>query len=221
VDALENLDALDAVLLALFAIGATTDWWGVATSRRAVEVVAKPGTTTILVALAATTGGADGWTRALLVTAALFGLAGDIALLDDSENAFIAGLASFAVGHLAYVAAAITVGVGWEALWGVPFLVVLLGWRFAPETVPGAKRAGGTPLAAAVVFYAVVISAMVLTATGTGVLLAALGAMSFAVSDWVLGYDRFVRPMRNARLVVHVTYFLGQLALILGLAHAV
>ena len=74
--------------------------------------------------------------------AALFGLAGDIALLDDSDDAFIAGLASFAVGHLAYVGAALTVGVGWAALWAVPFLVVLLGWRFVPETVPGARRVG-------------------------------------------------------------------------------
>jgi uncharacterized membrane protein YhhN len=220
VRALHNLDALDAFLLALFAVAVAADWFAVATSRRALEAVAKPLSTAVLVALAATTGAADGWTRALLVAAALFGLAGDIALLDDSDEAFMAGLGSFAIGHLAYVGAALTVGVGWSVLWAVPFLVVLLGWRFAPETVPGARRAGGVVLAAAVVFYAAVISAMVVTATGTGELLAAIGAMLFAVSDWVLGYNRFVRPIRGGHLIVHVAYFTGQVALILGLAHA-
>ena len=214
------LDSLDAALLVAFGIAVVTDWWAVATSRKAVEVVAKPLSTAILVALAATTGAADGWTRAFLVAAAVFGLAGDIALLDDSEPAFMAGLGAFAVGHLAYVGAALSVGVGWSALWAVPFMALLLGWRFGPETVPAARRAGGAVLAGAVVFYAAVISAMVLSATGTGVLLAALGAMLFAVSDWVLGYDRFVRPIMRGHLIVHVTYFTGQLALILGLAHA-
>jgi len=219
VRALQNLDSLDAALLVAFAVAVVGDWWAVAVNRRTVEMAAKPLSTTLLVALAVTTGGADGWTRTLLVTATLFGLAGDIALLDDSEQAFMAGLASFAVGHVAYVGAALSVGVGWSALWAVPFMVALLAWRFLPETVPGARRAGGVPLASAVVFYALVISAMVLSATGTGIVLAALGAMLFAISDWVLGYNRFVRPVANAHLIVHVSYFVGQLALILALAH--
>ncbi len=42
--------------------------------------------------------------------------------------------------------------------------------------------------------------------------------MTFAVSDWVLGFDRFVRPLHQGRLAVMVTYHLGQLLLILGLS---
>ena len=42
--------------------------------------------------------------------------------------------------------------------------------------------------------------------------------MSFAVSDWILGFDRFVRSLRCAPLAVMVTYHVGQLLLILGLA---
>ena len=69
-------------------------------------------------------------------------------------------------------------------------------------------------------FYAAVISAMVLTATGSGSWWAALGAALFAASDWVLGLDRFARPWRYARIVVIVTYHVGQALLILGLSGA-
>ena len=100
----------------------------------------------------------------------------------------------------------------------MPFLAVLLGWRFVPETVPGARRSGGPPLMGAVLAYAVIISAMVLTATGTG--------------RWAGGHRRHVvrRQRLGARLqplrppagatpavIVMVTYHLGQLLLILGL----
>ena len=114
---------------------------------------------------------------------------------------------------------AVLVGVSaTTALLAVPFMAVLLGWRFLPETVPGARRHGGPVLMGAVLGYAVIISAMVLTATGTGRWAAAIGAMSFALSDWILGFDRFVRPMRHAAVAVMVTYHVGQLLLILGLA---
>ena len=60
---------------------------------------------------------------------------------------------------------------------------------------------------------------MVLTATGTPHLAAALGAMTFAVSDWLIGHDRFVGPGLGGPVAVMVTYHIGQALLILGLAH--
>jgi len=44
--------------------------------------------------------------------------------------------------------------------------------------------------------------------------------MLFAVSDWLLGYQRFVRPLPAGRLAVIVPYHVGQALLILGLATA-
>jgi uncharacterized membrane protein YhhN len=208
-----------AALVAGFAVVASTNWWAVATGRRPVVVATKPLATALLVAMAATAGSIDGGARLALVVAAVCGLLGDVALLFGGDVAFMAGLGSFAVGHAAFVVTAVLVGVTWTtALLAVPFLAVLLGWRFLPETVPGAGRAGGRPLMVAVVGYAAVISAMVLTATGTGRWAAAIGAMSFAASDWLLGYNRFVQPIRHAGVIVMVTYHLGQLLLILGLA---
>ncbi len=209
-----------ALLVAAGAV-ALVDWWATAGERRAVRLVTKPLVTILLIGVAATAGDPDTAVRVMLVLAAVFGLLGDVALLGDGEAAFMSGLGAFAVGHGLYVAAALAVGLDWPApLWAIPFMAVLLGWRFLPETVPGARRAGGTVLMGAVLGYAVIISAMVVTATGTGRVVAALGAMCFAASDWVLGYGRFVRPVSRGHLVVMVTYHVGQALLIVGLATA-
>ena len=77
-----------------------------------------------------------------------------------------------------------------------------------------------TVLAGAVVFYAAVISFMVVTSWGTAQWMAAVGASLFAISDWVLGYQRFVGPLPGGRVSVHVPYHVGQALLILGLATA-
>lgn len=85
-----------------------------------------------------------------------------------------------------------------------------------------ATHTGADPEAftATVLFYAVVISAMVLTAWSSAVWVAALGAMLFAASDWVLGHQRFVGPLPGRRLSVIVRYHVGQALLIVGLATA-
>ena len=83
--------------------------------------------------------------------------------------------------------------------------------------LPGARRRGGTPMLVAVAVYSLIISAMVVTATGTASWLAVAGAMLFAVSDSMIAYDRFVRPVRRADLPIMVTYHVGQLLLIGGL----
>lgn len=200
---------------------AATNWWALVTHRPQVERLAKPGATALLVVVAATAGSPEPVVRVALVVAVLFGLLGDIALLGDSETRFMAGLGAFAVGHAAYVVAALGVGWSWpHALIAVPFMAVLLGWRFLPETAPGARRAGGSVLYVAVLGYAVIISAMVLTAAGSRSALATVGAMAFAASDWTLGYDRFVRPVRHRDLLVMVPYHVGQALLVVGLAIA-
>ena len=41
----------------------------------------------------------------------------------------------------------------------------------------------------------------------------ALGALSFVVSDSVIGYSRFVAPVPHAELLISTTYYAGQLGL--------
>ena len=210
-----------AAFLIAAGVAALVDWWAVARGRRMVELWAKPLTMALLVGVAATAGDPDGDVRAWLVAGAVLGLVGDVALLGDGEAAFMVGLAAFAFGHLAYAIAAVLVG--FDAAWalvGAAFMAVVLGFRFATRTVPGARRRGGPALAGAVVFYACVITAMVITAWGTTAVIAGLGAMAFAASDWVLGHERFVGPLPGGRLSVIVPYHVGQALLIVGLATA-
>jgi uncharacterized membrane protein YhhN len=209
------------VLLIAAAATALVDWWAVATGRRPLEYVAKPLTMALLVGVAATAGDPGGDVRGWLVVGAALGLVGDVALMADREAAFMVGLGAFALGHLAYAVAALSVG--FEPAWavvGAAFMVVLLSFRFATRTVPGARRLGGPVLAGAVLFYACVITAMVVTAWGTAVLMAGVGAMAFAASDWVLGHERFVGPLPGGRMSVMVPYHVGQALLIVGLATA-
>ena len=210
-----------AAFLIAAGVAALVDWWAVARGRRRVELWAKPLTMALLVGVAATAGDPDGDVRAWLVAGALLGLVGDVALLGDGEVAFMVGLAAFAFGHLAYAIAAVLVG--FDAAWalvGAAFMAGVLGFRFATRTVPGARRRGGPVLAGAVVFYACVITAMVITAWGTTAVIAGLGAMAFAASDWVLGHERFVGPIPGGRLSVILPYHVGQALLIVGLATA-
>lgn len=210
-----------AVLLAVAAVLAAIDWWAVWFDRRLVERVAKPATMLALVGVAATAGDPGDVVRAALVTGAVLGLVGDVALLDDGEVAFLTGLSAFAVGHLAYVVAAVATAFDpVAAVPGVVGVTALLGCRFATRTVPGARRQGGVVLASAVVVYAVVIASMVITAWATGVVLAGVGALLFAGSDWVLGHRRFVGPLPGHRLAVMIPYHVGQALLIVGLATA-
>ena len=210
-----------AALLIAAGVAALVDWWAVARGRRTVERWAKPLTMALLVGVAATAGDPDGDVRAWLVAGALLGLVGDVALLSDGEVAFMVGLGAFALGHLAYAIAAVLVD--FDAAWalvGAAFMAVALAFRFATRTVPGARRRGGPLLAGAVVFYACVITAMVVTAWGTTAVLAGLGAVAFAASDWVLGHERFVGPLPGGRLSVIVPYHVGQALLVVGLATA-
>jgi uncharacterized membrane protein YhhN len=198
---------------------AVVDWSAVATDARRLERFAKPLAMLLLVAVAASAGDPSVGVRVWLVTGAVAGLVGDVALLGDGETAFMTGLGAFAVGHVGYAIAA--VGVGFSPAWAVPgamFVTALLGYRFVGRTLPGARAHGGTVLAGAVIGYAAVISAMVITAWATGSVLAALGAMAFAVSDWVLGHRRFVGPLPGGRLAVMIPYHVGQAMLIVGLA---
>lgn len=209
------------VLLVVATVVAVVDWWSVGVGCRSVEVLTKPGTMVVLAGVAATWGDPPADVRTALVVGALFGLVGDVALLRPGTAPFLAGLSSFAVGHVAYVWAA--VASGQDRTWmlpGIAFVVLLLGFRFATRFVAGAHRSGGAVMAGAVVFYAAVISAMSVTVWGSGSVVAGLGAVAFGTSDWLIGHDRFVGPAPGGRLLVRIVYHLGQAALIVGLAAA-
>ena len=209
---------MTVALVAVFAAVAAADWvtiWQAADRRRTLT---KPLATVVLVAIAGFVGQMDGDARLALVVAAVLCLAGDIALLGDSDQRFLVGLGAFALGHVGYIVTALLVGVSWPRLAvAFPILAVLLGFQATTQMLAGARRAGGAAMFLAVAVYTVIISAMVVTAAGTPSWLAFGGATLFAVSDSMIAYNRFVKPFPRADLPIMMTYHVGQLLLIGGL----
>jgi len=212
---------VDVTFVVAFAILAVADWVVIRRGEARLRPITKSLATVALVAIASLVGDMAGDARAALISAVVVCLVGDVFLLRGDDTSFLAGLGSFALGHAAYVVTALLVGVEWPRLAvALPFLAVVLGFQTATRMLAGALRHGGTAMMVAVAMYSGIISAMVITATGTSSWVAAAGAMLFATSDSIIGYNRFVRPVRHADLPIMVTYHTGQLLLILGLIGA-
>jgi uncharacterized membrane protein YhhN len=206
----------DEVVWVLPAGAALVDWYAVARGDRRVERVAKPLVLALLVVVAVVLGAGDDASGRWLLLALSFGLLGDVFLLGDSVGRFQAGLAAFLVGHLAYGACFVALGLprpGWSWLGLLVLAAALLATR---EVVPATHRASGATLSVPVAVYSAVIGAMVVCAWFTGEPLVALGASVFVTSDAVLAVNRFVRPLPRAQLVIMVTYHVGQGLIVAG-----
>lgn len=148
---------------------------------------------------------------ALLIAAFAFAIGGDIALMYTGDQAFLAGLGSFFVAHLAFVAEFAAGAAGWQPpLWTLGF--VLYALVFFVWLLP---RTG--PLKLPTLAYGAVLTAMVLAAAaaqaaqpGAGpARLALIGALLFAFSDSVLAVRQFVGPYRGAQPLILASYWLA------------
>ena len=198
------------------AVLALVEWYAVWRRDRRTQTWGKPAVLVALIVTALVLGATDDAAGIWLLVALVFGLGGDVFLLGDSDTRFRLGLASFLVGHLAYVASFIALGLDPQG-WNYLSFLVLGGCLLATRQVAASTYLrGGLALAVPVGVYTVVIGAMVIYAFTTGVPPIAVGATVFAVSDTVLARDRFVRPWDRAQLLVMVTYHVGQALIVAG-----
>jgi uncharacterized membrane protein YhhN len=207
-----------AMTVAALALALVTglDWLAVQRQWIGVERVVKPLVMVALAWLALAMGAADTNLGRYLLVALVFSFFGDIFLLGTNVVDFSGGLASFLVAHIAFVLAFLTLGFqpGW-ALLGLA-IAVPLSLTSGRRIVRAAARQGGAALGAGVTAYLVVVALMVVAASGTGRPLVLLGALSFLFSDTLLALDRYVGPRSNARMLVIVTYHLGQVLMVVG-----
>ncbi len=199
-----------AITLVALAALLFSEWRG---SRTGVWL-AKPLASTgfLLTALAA---GAlsSAYGRAVLVALALAWL-GDVLLIPkESRTAFLAGLASFLLGHAAFAVAFVLRGIDPEAsaiaavLVAVPSLAILRWlWPWVPERVQ-------LPVAA----YVAVISVMLVCALGVADFrnqtAIAVGALAFYASDFAVARQRFVAESLINKLWGLPLYYAAQLLL--------
>lgn len=205
------------MLLVATVVVAAIDWWAVATDRRRVEYVAKPATMVVLIAAALAIDPADGTQRTWFVVALVLSLAGDVFLMSP-RDLFVPGLASFLLGHVAYIVGLLSDGVSVGGL-AVGLVIIAVALPLIGGRVLRAVRAGDEPgLTVPVTLYVLVISAMVVSAGASGSALALAGALSFYASDALIAWTRFIRPFDRGRIAVMVTYHAAQVALVASLA---
>ena len=205
------------VALLAAAVLAVTDWRAVARgpAGKPVEYVCKPGVMVALIAVALAVHPAVDGRRPWIVLALLLCLAGDVFLMLPADL-FVAGLAAFLLGHLAYTVAFHVHGGSPRATLVAALVVLLLDVGAGPPIVR-AVRDRSPDLLVPVLAYVVVISAMATSALASGSALAGAGALRFLESDGTLAWNRFVQPFRLAPLAVIVTYHLAQAGLVLSL----
>ena len=217
------------MLIALFVLAliiALLDWMAVARGHKRLEYFAKPG---VMLALLAAIGFSSGFQRPMLwfSLGVIFSLAGDVFLMLRRER-FMAGLVAFLLAHVFYLAGLTSTAPQITLAGGiVAILVGLTGIQLYRAIRSGLVHSNQEQLKLPVMVYAIFISLMLLAALLTLVtsneawlpaaaLLVSAGALLFYLSDTFLAWNRFVHPLRNARLRVIVPYHLGQALLILG-----
>jgi uncharacterized membrane protein YhhN len=214
------MNATAWLLLTVFLAVAALDWAAVHARSKPLEYLCKPGCMAFLIAAAVALDPSDDGARIALVAALALSTVGDVLLMlpgrRTGSGLFVGGLAAFLLAHVAYV-----VGFALDGLDAVPVVVGLvlaaaLALGVGRPLVAAVRRGSEPALATPVTAYVAVISAMVLTAVGTGDLRAAVGALLFAGSDSLIARERFVRPAPWQPLTIIVSYHLAQALLVVS-----
>ena len=106
-------------------------------------------------------------------------------------------------------------------------MIILTALPVVRRILQGAVNKGLTRLIVPIRIYAVLISLMLFSALLTlfrtdwssgAAYLVSSGAVLFLASDMLLAWEKFVQPVRRGRLLVMISYSLGQIALTSGAA---
>jgi uncharacterized membrane protein YhhN len=204
------------LLLSVAGLFAAGDWLAVFRDLDRLEYISKPATMAALIGVALTLHPHLEGRRWAVVAALGFSLAGDVFLMLP-RDAFVPGLGSFFVTHVAYI-------VGFRIgasdvrpllVSAVPVIVVatLIGSRVLRQV-----RIRQPDLTTPVAAYIGIIAVMVSAALATGEPLAAMGAVIFMASDSLIAWNRFVVTLEWAPVTIMVAYHAAQAMLVLSLA---
>jgi uncharacterized membrane protein YhhN len=195
------------------ALTAPVDWFAVVRRLRRIEYVAKPLTIVWLVLFAGAVSDVEPSLRAWWIAALVLSGLGDVFLMLERDR-FVAGLASFLLAHIAYVVGFLVAGPELD-LWLVLLPVAAIAGMVLRKLLVGPGMRPG--LRGPVVAYVAAITVMVASALASTEPVAIAGALSFMLSDSLIGWRRFVKESSWMALAVIVTYHLGQLGLVLFL----
>jgi len=202
----------------LYAIAAAALLTGLVLDRYSLYVATKPMLMAILLMYFVTSTRAWPAWRYLVVAALVFSWAGDVFLI--SADWFVAGLASFLVAHVFYIAAYQKTGAARGRLQPLVVLMfalfgVFLLWFVYP---------GLNDLKVPVFIYALILLGMGVWAfkrrQGTNrasFKLVATGAILFVISDGLIAVNRFAHEIPAERILVMSIYLTAQYLIVQGL----
>ncbi|GGR62605.1 putative membrane protein YhhN [Nocardioides luteus] len=210
--------SLTVLVAVLTAADAVADWACVWFGRRRIHYLTKPLVMVGLIALTLLVG--DGERAAWwLVVALFFGMLGDISMIGSSPRRFLGGVALFFVGHLAYAATFLALGLDARTWSWAGFAVAVVLAIPMGRVLRGARQMGGPPMAVALAAYALVIATMLVLGWLTGSVWIAVGALVFVVSDTLIGLNLAEHgnaPPRLTNVQIMVTYHVGQALITAG-----
>ncbi|MGD8580050.1 MAG: lysoplasmalogenase [Lysobacterales bacterium] len=172
------------------------------------------------IAAAWSAGAADTHYGQILLLGMAFCWMGDLFLVPTRSRAlFLLGLASFLLGHLAYIGAFAARGVSWPVALGSGLAMVVFAWSVLRWLRPHLDSRMRRP----VWLYVAAISTMMAMAAGAGAIdgnwLIPLGALLFLLSDLSVARDRFIAPGFINRAWGLPMYFCGQIVLATSVAY--
>ncbi|HEX7620349.1 MAG TPA: lysoplasmalogenase [Anaerolineales bacterium] len=222
---------ITTLLLIAVLFTAVVDWAAVAKGWKVTETIAKPLTMVLLFGYLVLAGGFGSTPLICFGLGITFSLAGDIFLLvsytRSSNRWFLPGLAAFLLAHVSYIIGLNSPMGEPSPLWaiGIGIILGLAAARVLRRILTGVLEKGLRQMVVPVIAYGTVITLMLLSAiltiyrvewkaSASG--LVSLGAILFYFSDIILAWNKFVKPIRNGRVMNMVAYHLGQMALIAG-----
>jgi alkenylglycerophosphocholine hydrolase len=200
------------------------DWFARWRANKPLEYIGKPLVIIFLIAWlyqGTHFAGGAGWFAAALA----FSLLGDVLLMLPHER-FGSGLAAFFVAQIVYI---VSFNLSPFRVSATTFILALLvtavgTWVYLRLSA-GLVADGKPRLRMPLLFYSIALAGMLFSAlagfarpawTALAAAVTALGAILFFVSDTLHGWNKFVRPLPLGRLLVHLTYHLGQLGITAG-----
>ena len=207
------MNTLAIMLMALAGLAAVGNWVSVARRVRLGIYIFKPLTLVLMIGAAVALDPVSSTARTWFVIALALSLAGDVFLMLPTD-AFVPGLASFLLGHVAYV---VGLNRDTDGHWLVAIPVVAVAAILGSRLIGGIRAKGHRELVAPVVAYVLTILVMVSSAVASGNALSAIGALFFMTSDALIGEDRFVQPRPWQPVAIMVTYHVAQALLVVSL----
>lgn len=201
------------VVATIFSIG---DWWAVHTSKKSLQYVCKPLATVAFLGVAIAILNADGIPQTWRIIAFVFCLLGDVFLMLP-RDAFVPGLASFAIAQICFAVSLLNEDVTTLRLLIGLVIVVPATLVLARRFIRHISVEGHKELVFPVMVYMIVIAAMAASAIAGATAIGIVGAIFFMLSDSLIAEQRFVKERSWQPVGIMVTYHVALAGLALGL----